>query len=74
MIVLLILASWIVVLAFVTVLCVAARRGEEQNTQASTAARRDELPESITGSTQVGRHRRSAEPAGRLLGARGATG
>ena len=71
MIVPLILASWILVLAFVTVLCVAARRGEEQSTQASTAIPCDEPSEPITASAQAGRRRRSAEPAGRLLGARG---
>jgi uncharacterized protein with NRDE domain len=75
MIVLVILASWILVLAFVAVLCVAAQRGEVHEQPPSPAGRWEEMPELIAGSAQVGTWRdRSAEPAARLLGAGGATG
>jgi hypothetical protein len=75
MIILAILACWILVLAFVTALCVAAGRGEAQNAQASSAIGWDEIPESMAGCAHVGARRgRTAEPAGRLLGAGGATG
>jgi hypothetical protein len=75
MIVLVILASWILILAFVAALCLAAQRGEVQEQPPSSAGRWEETPESLSGSAQVGAWRgRSAEPAARLLGAGGATG
>jgi hypothetical protein len=74
MIVLVVLSCWILVLAFVSALCVAAGRGEAQNAQASSVIAWDEIQESAGGAHVGARRGRTAEPAGRLLGAGGATG
>jgi hypothetical protein len=66
---LLIIPSWILILSIVLALCVAARRGDQQEERRAEAAARPELP--APHRLPVTRESSKPEPAHELLGARG---
>jgi hypothetical protein len=75
MTVLIIIASWLLVVSVVIGLCVAARRGDLQHERSASAATWGQEPESIVISAHTSaRHGSHAERDRQLVGAGGATG